>query len=107
MNTLATITNPYVLLGQPSGGQQKDLVAERRTTNNDENTENQDDHQLSTTEYVLRGELLDSIVNDKRYQAQYSENVDPKNRHAISQYQSIDIFATESGSSGRLIDSYT
>ena len=106
MNSLAIITNPYVLLGQPSGVQHKDLVAERRTTNNDENAENQDEPQHSTTEYVLRGELLDSIVNDKRYQAQYSENVDPKNHHAISQYQSIDIFTNEPGSSGRLVDSY-
>jgi hypothetical protein len=105
VNTLATISNPYVLLGQPSGGQQKDLMPERRATNN-ENNEGQDDQRKPATEYILRGELLDAVINDPRYAAQHNENVDPQNRNSISQYLANDTVDGEPGSLGRLIDRY-
>lgn len=105
MNTLATISNPYALLGQPSGGQQKDLVPERRATN-DESNDSQEGQGRPATEYILRGELLDAVINDPRYAARYNENVDPQNRNAISQYLSNDTVEGEPGSLGRLIDRY-
>ena len=105
MNTLATISNPYVLLGQPSGGQQKDLVQEHRARN-DEYNQSLDDQHKPATEYILRGELLDAVINDPRPAAQYNENVDPQNRNAISAYLSNGTVAGEPGSPGRLIDRY-
>lgn len=65
-----------------------------------------DQKRRGLTEPVLRGEWIESIANNKRYQPLYSENIDPQNRAAISSYQAAEASGSEMDSMGRLIDTY-
>jgi hypothetical protein len=57
----------------------------------------------SPATYVLRGELLDSIVSDKRYRPRSNLQIDPQNRHAIESYLRV---ATDPTPAGRLLDGF-
>jgi hypothetical protein len=59
-----------------------------------------------STEYVFRGEVLESIENDKRYQPQFNQQIDPQNRGAIYNYQATSVSRTESEALGQLIDRF-
>ena len=59
-----------------------------------------------STEYVFRGEILESVENDKRYKPQFNQQIDPQNREAISNYQTTSVARTESESLGQLIDRF-
>jgi hypothetical protein len=59
-----------------------------------------------STEYVFRGEILESIENDKRYNPQFNQQIDPQNREAISNYQATSVARTESESLGQVIDRF-
>jgi hypothetical protein len=65
-----------------------------------------DQKRRAVTEPVLRGEWIESVTSNNRYQSLYSENIDPQNREAISQYRAADATGSQSGSLGRLIDRY-
>ena len=64
-----------------------------------------DQNRRAVAEPVPRGEWIESVVNEKRYQPLYSENIDPQNRTAILSYQAADVLG-EPGSSRRLIDRF-
>jgi len=66
-----------------------------------------DQKRRAVTEPVLRGEWIESVTSGKPYQSLYSENIDPQNRKAISQYQAADASGSQPGSLGHFIDRYT
>ncbi len=48
------------------------------------------EHGQDSSEYVFRGEILESVQNEKRYNPQFNQQIDPQNREAIfilSNYQ--------------------
>ena len=51
--------------------------------------------------YIYRGELLDSLPPERRYQPQPNLQIDPQNRRAISTYRSV---ANDSPRVGQLLD---
>lgn len=57
-------------------------------------------------EYVFQGELLDSVANDKRFGAGYYQQIDPRNRNAIENYQATGEPSAGSESLGRLVDRF-
>ena len=59
-----------------------------------------------STGYVLRGEVLESIENDKRYQPQFNQQIDPQNRGATYNYQATSVSRTESEALGQSIDRF-
>ena len=103
MNTL-TIINPIVAVSHTNNGHQQNLF--QRKFSDDARTDEQDPSHRQAVEYVLRTELLDTVVNDKRYQPQYKQNIEPRNREIISRYQSTEALSMVPGSLGRLIDRY-
>ena len=66
----------------------------------------EDQKRRAVAEPVLRGEWLESMAGDKHYQPLYSENIDPQNQKAISQYQAADASGSQPGSLGHFIDRY-
>lgn len=59
-----------------------------------------------STEYVFRGEVIESVENDKRYSPRLNQQIDPQNREAISNYQSTSIARVEAQPLGRVIDRF-
>jgi hypothetical protein len=53
--------------------------------------------------YVYRGELLETVANDKRYRPQLNLQVDPQNRRAIESYQRV---ASEPPLVGQILDGF-
>lgn len=79
--------------GRADAGVENDFVDSRRT-------------RQESTETVFRGEILESVENDKRYKPQFNQQIDPQNREAISNYQTTSVARTESESLGLLIDRF-
>ena len=104
MNTLLSISASAFRVIPTQGDHQQDLLKERRASD-EMRLEFDDQNRRTLSEPVLRGEWLESVANDKRYQPQYSQNIDPRNRDAISIYQAAGAPGGP-GSSGRLIDRY-
>ena len=59
-----------------------------------------------SSEYVFRGEILESVENNRPYKPEYNQQIDPQNRQAISNYQVTSISRTETESLGQLIDRF-
>ena len=59
-----------------------------------------------TAEYVFQGEVIDSATNDKRFRATYNQQIDPRNRNAIENYQATGEPSAGSESLGRLLDRF-
>ncbi len=53
--------------------------------------------------YVYRGELLESVANDRRYRPHLNLQIDPDKRRAIDTYQRV---ASEPPLMGRLLDGF-
>jgi len=51
--------------------------------------------------YVYRGELLESVANDKRYRPHYNLQIAPQNQYAIDTYHKV---ANEPPLTGQLLD---
>ena len=105
MNTISSISAPVFRINPALGSQHQDLLQGRRSSD-EKRLEIDDQNRQAVTESTLRGEWLESAANDKRYQPLYTQNIDPQNRAAISNYQSAEATAIEQGSLGRLIDRY-
>jgi len=75
------------------GRSQNDLVDTQRT-------------RQDSSEYVFRGEILESVQNEKRYNPQFNQQIDPQNREAIFIYQTTSVSRTETESLGRMIDRF-
>ncbi len=69
----------------------------------DSASEFRDASKKSPSTYVYRGELLDSIANDRRYRPQLNLQIDPDKRRAIDTYQRV---ASEPPLMGRLLDGF-
>ncbi len=67
-----------------------------------------DEHDRNQANTCFGGEVLESVENDKRYKPQFNQQVDPQNREAISNYQTISVARTESESEslGQVIDRF-
>ena len=105
MNTLPSISAPAFRVNPTPGDPQQDLLKERRSSD-EMRLEFDNRSRRELNEPVLRGEWLESVVNQNRYQPLYSRNIDPQNRAAIASYQSAEALGPESNSLGRLIDRY-
>ncbi|MFT5226110.1 MAG: hypothetical protein ACI8XX_001863 [Polaribacter sp.] len=76
-----------------NAGAKDDFIDSRRT-------------RQESTEYVFRGDVLESVENDKRYKPQFNQEIDPQNREAIANYQATSVTQTDSESIGKLIDRF-
>ena len=105
MNNQVTFNNLAIRQPPQQNGQSQSFNRERATVD-----ENRQQVQLlsdrRSTEYVARGELLDSLGRDKRYKPQYNQQIAPQNRLAIEQYTTSDSLGISSGPRGRLLDRY-
>ena len=104
MNISSANISPIVRLPTANDEQSQTFDRNRADAANDF-TDSRRTRQEST-EYVFRGEVLESVENDKRYKPQFNQQIDPQNRDAISNYQTTSVERTETESLGRVIDRF-
>ncbi|MCP4186523.1 MAG: hypothetical protein GY763_02855 [Gammaproteobacteria bacterium] len=105
MNTRVTNNNlaiPHPLYGNgPNQHFSQDRAAEDNSRR-----EFQARNNTASSDFVFRGELLDSVDDEKRYRPQYNQQIAPQNRQAIEIYQSSETQVSNSDPRGRLLDQF-
>ncbi|MFT4607695.1 MAG: hypothetical protein ACI9YO_001892 [Gammaproteobacteria bacterium] len=104
MNISAANISPIVRL--PTANDEQRQTFDRGRADVKEDFVDSQRTRQESTEYVFRGEILESIENDKRYNPQFNQQIDPQNREAISNYQTTSVARTESESLGQVIDRF-
>jgi len=104
MNINAANISPIIRLPSVTDEQRQPYDRSRTPTDNDLSDRRQNRQQ--STEPVLRGEVLQSVENDKRYNPRFNQQVDPQNRDAISNYQSTSVARVETQPLGQIIDRF-
>ena len=104
MNISPANFNPIVRLPTTNDQQRQTFDRDRADAKNDF-IDSQRTRQDSS-EYVFRGEILESVQNNKPYKPEYNQQIDPQNRQAISNYQVTSVSRTETESLGQLIDRF-
>ncbi|MCP4490207.1 MAG: hypothetical protein GY820_23250 [Gammaproteobacteria bacterium] len=105
MNTRITNNHLAILQPQYSKGQNQNIGRDQTPADNSrrglEGREN-----TAASEFVLSGELLDPMGEDKRYRPQYNQQIAPQNRHAIEVYHNSESRFGNSDPRGRLLDQF-
>lgn len=104
MNINATNINPVVRL--PSTNDEQRLPYDRGRTPTDFDANDRQRTRPESSDYVFRGEVLESVENDKRYKPGFNQQIDPQNREAISNYQSANIARINAAPLGQIIDRF-
>jgi len=105
LNTQVTFNNLAIRQPLQQNGQSQNFNRERASTQ--ENRQQiQSFPDRPTTEYVARGELLDSLGGDKRYKPQFNQQIAPQNRTAIEQYTASASALSSNNPRGRILDRY-
>lgn len=104
MNISAANISPIVRL--PAANDEQRQTFDRGRADADNDFADSRRTRQESTEYVFRGEILESVENDKRYKPQFNQQIDPQNREAISNYQTTSVARTEAESLGRVIDRF-
>ena len=104
MNISAANINPIVRL-PTTNDQQRQTFDRGRADAKTDLIDSQRTRQDSS-EYVFRGEILESVENNKPYKPEYNQQIDPQNRQAISNYQVTSVSRAETESLGQLIDRF-
>ena len=104
MNISPANFNPIVRLPTTNDQQRQTFDRDRADAKNDF-IDSQRTRQDSS-EYVFRGEILESVQNNKPYKPEYNQQIDPQNLQAISNYQVTSVSRTETESLGQLIDKF-
>ncbi|MFT5657410.1 MAG: hypothetical protein ACI9KN_000683 [Gammaproteobacteria bacterium] len=102
MNVNAANNNSIIRLPSVNDGQRQLLNRGPESSDNDLVDRRQT--RQESTEYVFRGEVLQSIDSDKRYKPSFNQQVNPQNRAAISNYQSASAAEINAQPLGRVID---
>lgn len=105
MNISAANINPIIRLPTANDEQRQTFDRGRADDTRNDFTDSRRTRSEST-EYVFRGEILESVENEKRYKPQFNQQIDPQNREAITNYQTTSVSRTESESLGLLIDRF-
>jgi len=112
INTVKTdtsIINPIVRVNTPLDSQRQPLPDDRPDARK-KLPEDQDQLRRQPTEFVFRGEVLDSVFNDNRFRPQFNQRVnqqiDPRNQSAISTYESTSANPLSDNSIGLILDRF-
>jgi hypothetical protein len=105
MNISAANISPIVRLPTANDEQRQTFDRGRADDSRNDFSDNQRARPEST-DYVFRGEILEPVESDKRYNPQLNQQIDPQNRQAISNYQITSVSRTETESLGQLIDRF-
>jgi len=104
MNISAANISPIICL--PTANDNHSQSFDSGRVNTDNNLVDSRRTRQESTGYVLRGEVLESKENEKRYQPQFNQQIDPRNRGAIYNYQATSVSRIESEALGQLIDRF-
>ena len=105
MNTQVTFNNLAIRQPPQQNGQSQSFNRERASV--DENGQQvQPGSSWRTTEYVARGEVLDSLGKDKSYKPQFNQQIAPQNRAAIEQYATSNSISVNDDPRGRVLDQF-
>jgi len=105
LNTQVTFNNLAIRQSPQQNGQSQNFNRDRAAV--DENSQQlQPGSGRRPTDYVARGELLDSLGKDKRYKPQFNQQIAPQNRTAIEQYAASNSLSVNDDPRGRLLDQY-
>jgi len=105
LNTQVTFNNLVIRQSPQQNGQSQSFNRERASV--DGNSQQvQPGSSRRPTEYVARGELLDSLGKDKRYKPQFNQQIAPQNRAAIEQYASGNSISVNGDPRGRVLDQF-
>ena len=104
MNISATNISPVIRLPSTNDEQRQPYDRGRTPTENDFSDRRR--ARPDSADYVFRGEVIESVEDDKRYNPSFNQQIDPQNREAISNYQSTSVARVETESLGRVIDRF-
>ena len=104
MKINAANISPIIRL--PSANDERHQPNDRGHTSTDSDFVDRRQNRQKSSEYVFRGEVLQSVENDKHYNPNYNQHIDPQNREAISNYQSTSVVRIETQSLGLIVDQF-
>lgn len=104
MNISATNINPVIRLPSANDEQRQPFDRARTPAENDFSDRRR--ARSESSDYVFRGEVIESVEDDKRYNPSFNQQIDPQNREAISNYQSTSVARIEAEPLGRVIDRF-
>lgn len=105
--SIPAIINPVYPV-RPSGGQQ-DQASRYNQQNRDSDASRQElqaRRERPTSEFIYRGELLDSVEQQRRYRPQPDQQISAKSRIAIERYLASEALAADYDPRGRLLDRF-
>lgn len=105
MNTPVTYNNLALQQTPYYSGQNQSFNHERPPAD-DSRREVQARSGSAASDYVFRGELLDSVDSEKRYRPQFNQQIAPQNRQAIETYNAGGTVSSDRDPRGRLLDQY-
>ena len=91
--------------GQPYPGQEQ-FQLRGQANSHKQIARNQEPLSQLTSDFVFHGEILEAESEQKYYRPQFNQQISPKNRSAIDNYQSTSRGGRESRFVGLILDGY-
>lgn len=104
MNISAANISP--IIRPPSTNDEQRQLLDRGSRPAENDSTNHQRTRSESSDYVFRGEVIESVEDDRRYNPSFNQQIDPQNREAISNYQSTSVARIESEPLGRVIDRF-